>query len=137
MTIQYNNTHRVNDMTDVVTQAGASANLLIYSGSQPSSCASSATGTLLATIPCANPIGSVGSTGSSAGVLTFNTSGMTVSSGVVAGTAGYWRLVNGSTVIAQGSVGVSGSDINFSAGATFTSGQTISITGLTITAAGA
>ena len=133
MTIQYSTTHRTNVVTDVVTQAGATAYLLFYSGAAPGSCASAPTGTLLASLPCSNPIGSVAS-----GVLTFST--ITSANTTSAGTAGYWRLctsIAGSTVIAQGSVNTAGADINFSGGVVWTLSENISISSLSITAAGA
>jgi hypothetical protein len=134
MTIQYDATHRANNMGDLVSRAGATAFILLYSAAA-ANCAAAASGTLLASIPCNNPIGTVAS-----GVLTFNVSGMSVSSGVVAGTAVQWRLCTssgGTTCIAQGDVGTTGASIDFAGGPTFAAGQTVQITGLTITAAGA
>ena len=132
MTIQYNATHRNNDMTDIVTQAGTTAYLLIYSGSVPANCAASATGTLLASLPMSNPIGTT-----SSGVLTM--SAITSEAASATGTAGYWRICTssaGTTCVAQGTVGTSGADLNFPS-TSFTSGETISISSFTITANGA
>jgi hypothetical protein len=82
-----------------------------------------------------NPIGTV-----SSGVLTM--SAITSEATGNAGTAGYWRICTssaGTTVIAQGTVAVSGGDLNFAGGVAWTSGETIAITGssFTITANGA
>ncbi len=134
MTIQYSTTHRTNNVTDISTQASTAAYLLIYSGSAPANCGTAASGTLLASLPCANPVGSV-----SGGVLTFTSAAMTATAAAT-GTAGYWRLCTssaGTTVVAQGTVGSSGADLNFAAGTSFTSGETISISSFTITANGA
>lgn len=129
--IQYSTTHRTNAMTDTVTLLGSGSDLLIYTGSQPSTCATSATGTLLVTLPNSSTFGTV-----SSGVLTANA--ISSAAAGAAGTAGYWRLVtSGGTCIAQGSVGVSGSDLNFAAGVAFTMGETISVSSFTITATGA
>lgn len=133
MTIQYSTTHRTNNVTDISTQAGATAFLLIYTGAAPANCGTAASGTLLASLPCSNPIGSV-----TTGVLTF--SAITSAAAAATGTAGYWRLCTssaGTTVIAQGTVAVSGGDLNFSGGVSFTSGETISVSSFTITANGA
>lgn len=96
--LQYSTTHRNNDMGDIVTQAGATSYLLIYSGSPPANCAAGATGTLLASLPCSSTFGTVTS-----GVLTANT--ITAASASAGGTAGYWRLCTssaGTTCVAQG-----------------------------------
>jgi hypothetical protein len=133
MTIQYSVTHQSNNMSDIVTQAGATAALLIFSGAPPAHCSVAQTGTLLATLPCSATLGSV-----AAGVLTFNA--ITAEAASANGTAGYWRLCTssaGTTVIAQGTVGVSGADLNFNGGVTFTAGETISVSSFTITANGA
>jgi hypothetical protein len=131
--IQYSTTHRTNNVTDIVTQAGATAFLLIYTGAQPATCATAASGTLLVSMPMSATIGTVTS-----GVLTMNA--ITATATASAGTAGYWRITTtsaGTTVIAQGAVAVSSSDLNFAGGIIWTLGETISITSFTITANGA
>jgi hypothetical protein len=98
MTIQYSTPHRSANMTDIVTQAGGTSFLLIYTGAPPSNCAAAATGTLLASLPCSGTFASVAS-----GVLTANA--ITSASAVANGTAGYWRLCTssaGTTCVAQG-----------------------------------
>jgi hypothetical protein len=133
MAIQYSTTHRTNNVGDISTQAGATGFLLIYTGAQPATCATAASGTLLATLTMSNPIGSA-----SAGVLTM--SAITSAATGNAGTAGYWRICTssaGTTVIAQGSVAVSGADLNFAGGIIWTLGETIGVTSFTITATGA
>lgn len=133
MAIQYSTTHRTNNVTDIVTQLSTTAYLLIYTGSVPATCATAASGTLLVSLPCSSTAGTV-----SSGVLTMNA--ITATNTVTSGTAGYWRLCTssaGTTVIAQGTVGTSGADLNFAGGVAWTSGETISITSWTITANGA
>lgn len=98
--LQYSATHRTNNMTDLVTQAGATAYLLVYSGAAPANCAAAATGTLLASLPCSATFGTV-----TTGVLTANA--ITSAAAAASGTAGYWRLCTssaGTTVVAQGNV---------------------------------
>jgi hypothetical protein len=133
MAIQYSTTHRTNNMTDLVTDLGASGYLLLYSGSAPANCGTAASGTLLASLPLSATAGTV-----SSGVLTMGA--ITSAAAAATGTAGYWRLCTssaGTTVVAQGSVGTSGADLNFAGGVSFTSGETISVTSFTITATGA
>lgn len=133
MAIQYSATHRTNNVADISTQASTTANLLIYTGAQPATCATAASGTLLVTLPMSNPIGTTTS-----GVLTM--SAITSANTASAGTAGYWRICTssaGTTVIAQGACAVSGSDLNFAGGIIWTLGETIGVTSFTITANGA
>lgn len=133
MAIQYSVTHQTNNVTDIVTLASTTAYLLIYSGGAPAHCGTAASGTLLASLPMSNPIGTVTS-----GVLTM--SAITAAATGNAGTAGYWRICTssaGTTVIAQGTCGTSGADLNFAGGIIWTSGETIGITSFTITANGA
>ena len=133
MAIQYSVSHQTNNVTDIVTLASTAAYLLIYSGSPPAHCGTAASGTLLASLPMSNPIGTV-----TTGVLTM--SAITAAATGNAGTAGYWRICTssaGTTVIAQGTVAVSAADLNFAGGIIWTLGETIGITSFTITANGA
>ena len=132
MAIQYSVTHQTNNVTDIVTLASTTAYLLIYTGAQPAHCSTAASGTLLASLPMSNPIGTV-----TTGVLTM--SAITSEATSSAGTAGYWRICtasNGTTPIAQGACAVSASDLNFAGGIIWTLGETIGITSFTITANG-
>lgn len=133
MTIQYSATHRNNNVADITTQAGSTAYLLIYTGAQPANCATADTGTLLASLPLSNPIAPAPSNG----VLTL--SAVTSAAAAASGTAGHWRICTssaGTTCVAQGSVGTSGADLNFPS-TSFTAGETISVSSMTITANGA
>lgn len=134
MAIQYSATHRNANMAEITTELGATAFLLLYTGAAPATCATVASGTLLASLPCSNPFGAA----PSGGVLTA--SAITSAAAAAGGTAGYWRLCTssaGTTVVAQGTVGVSGADLNFAGGVVFTSGETIAVSSFTITATGA
>lgn len=139
-TPQYTTTHRSAAMTDLVTAIGGTGFLMILSGAQPASVATVDAGTVLVVMALSATPGTV-----SAGVLTFNA--ITATAASATGTAGHWLIctsnvtatcvaVTSSTRIAQGSVGTSGSDINFATVA-FTSGTTITVSSLTITENGA
>lgn len=133
MTIQYSVTQQTDNVGNIATLAGTTAYLLIYSGSAPAHCSTAASGTLLASLPMSNPIGTATS-----GVLTM--SAITSEATGAAGTAGYWRICTssaGTTVVAQGTVAVSGGDLNFAGGIVWTLGETIGITSFTVTANGA
>lgn len=121
MGISYSVTHQTNDVTDIVTLAGATAFLILYTGAPPANADAAPGGTVLAALPCANPIGTV-----SNGVLTL--SSITSSAAVASGTVGCWRLctdASGATAIAQGTAGISGADLNFPAGTAFNAGSLI------------
>lgn len=131
--IQYSVTQQTANVTSIVSLAGGTAYLLIYSGSAPAHCSTTASGTLLVSLPMSATIGTV-----TAGVLTM--SAITTTNAANSGTAGYWRIATsaaGTTVVAQGTVGTSGADLNISPGVVWTSGQSVAITSFTITANGA
>jgi hypothetical protein len=96
--LQYSATHRNNNMADISTDLGATSYLLVYTGAVPATCATAASGTLLASLPCSATFGTA-----SAGVLTANA--ITTAAAAAGGTAGYWRLCTtsgGTTVVVQG-----------------------------------
>ncbi len=66
MAIQYSTTHRTNSMTQLNTDIGPNAQIIIYTGSMPANVGTAATGTLL--VQFAGNAGGFGS--ASAGVLT-------------------------------------------------------------------
>lgn len=101
----------------------------IYSGSQPATPETAASGTLLAELRFnATAFGSADS-----GVITAN-SITSDSSADATGTAGYYRALksDGTTALWDGSVGTSGSDLNLNSTA-IQSGAAVSITSLTYT----
>lgn len=138
---QYTSTHRSSAMTDLVSAIGGTGFLMILTGAQPASVATVDSGTILVVMPLSATPGTV-----SAGVLTFNAITSTAASAT--GTAAHFLVcttssttncvaVSSTTRIIQGSVGTSGSDLNFAGGVSFTSGETISVSSMTITANGA
>jgi hypothetical protein len=132
MALQYTTTHRSNAMSDLVSALGSTSYLLIYTGSPPSNVATADGGTLLASLPCSSPFGTV-----SSGVLTANS--ITSATAAATGTAGHWRLCTssaGTTCIVQGLCGTSGSDLNLSS-TSISTGQTVSVSSFQITAFGA
>jgi hypothetical protein len=103
--------------------------LRIYSGAQPATPETAASGILLAELR----FGATAFGAASAGVITANT--ITADSGADAtGTAGYFRTLksDGTTAVYDGSVGTSGSDLNLNSTA-IQSGAEVSITSLTVT----
>ena len=120
------------DSNETVT--GASPKLRIYTGSKPANCAASATGTLLAEITCPSDWMAAASGGSKvlAGSWTVAAS--------AAGTAGYYRLYDsaGTNCDEQGSITATGGGGDMTLDNTsIASGQTVTITGKTLTAGGA
>lgn len=140
-TPQYTSTHRTNAMTDIVTAIGGTGFLMILTGAQPATVATVDAGTELVNLPLSATAGTV-----SAGVLTFNA--ITSTAAIATGTAAHFLVcttsnvancvaVSSTTRIMQGAVAVSSSDLNFAGGVSFTSGETIAISSLTVTANGA
>ncbi len=138
-TVQYTVGHRNNAMSDLVTAIGSTGYLMIVSGTEPANVATADTGTVLASLPIAATAGTV-----SGGVLTFGA--FTSEAAVATGTATHFLIcttsstanctaASSTTRIIQGTVGTSGADINFPS-TSITSGETISVTSYTITAAG-
>lgn len=100
--------------TALATAVGSGASIRIYSGSKPATPETTATGTLLATVPI------TGSFTASGGSITAADPGSVTPS--ASGTAGYFRLLTtGSTAILDGTVGTSGADMNLSSTAISTS----------------
>jgi hypothetical protein len=131
MSLQFDTTLRNTWLAALTTALGATATLVIYSGSAPASCAASATGTLLATETLSNPAFPAPSAGA------MSLSGVPLSVNAAAtGTAGYFRLLDGSSVChCQGVVGTSGADMNFNT-VSFVSGAPVIVTSFTLTAPG-
>ena len=101
----------------------------IYSGSQPATPATTASGTLLVSIPFNNP--SFGSPAS--GVATMVTSTAVSATVATSGTAGWFRVVDrAGAAVFDGSVALSGADMNFD-NTSFVSGGTATISSMTVT----
>jgi hypothetical protein len=99
----------------------------VYSGSQPAE-DGAVTGTLLATLTFAASAFAASSGGTA--VANAIASAVAASSG----TAGYFALVksDATTVVATGTVGTAGADLNFSS-VSFSAGATVSCSSFTIT----
>lgn len=139
--LQYSTAQRSANMTALVGQIAGTGVLVILTGAQPANVQTVDSGTVLAVLPLSATAGTVTS-----GVLTFNA--ITSATASASGTAAHFLIcttsvtancvaVSSTTRVIQGSVGTSGSDINFASGVAFTSGETIGVTSFTITANGA
>ena len=119
-----------NAVTALVT---ASSNLTIYSGTMPADANASLSGnTVLAVLPLTTP---TAFTAAAAGVATANAITQD-SSADNAGTASFFRiLAGGSTVVMQGSVGTSASDLVLNSTA-ISAGAAVSVSSFTYTQAG-
>jgi hypothetical protein len=103
----------------------------VYTGSQPA-LNGSVTGTLLATLTFSST--AFASSTASGGTVTATANSITSGTAGNTGTAGYFALLksDGSTVVATGSVGTSGADLNFNS-LSISSGATVSCSSFTIT----
>ena len=118
-----------NAIVDLIDAGSAGGTLKVYTGTQPTNPATALSGnTLLATLTFnTTAFGASASGVSTAASITDDTN-----SG--AGTAAWFRIADSNGLaIADGSVGTSGADLNFSGGVTFVSGGTVSISSLTVT----
>jgi len=128
MALAYDVSIRNAQLDAITTRAGASALLRIYDGSRP------ATGgtvtTKLAELTC----NATFAPAASGGVLTLNAI-TTDASADATGTATWFRIVksDGTTFVMDGSVGTSGSDLNFNS-VSFTLAGSVAVSSFTITA---
>jgi hypothetical protein len=113
-------------MQAVADRAGDAPVLRIYSGSQPSSADASATGTWLADVTCGTPF----EASIDDGVLTATA--IEDATVAVTGTAGYFRIWQGGTIVCDGTVGTSDADLILD-DVDLVAGGTISISSLTLT----
>ena len=130
MAISYSTTvrsSRVTAVKDAIDGGSGAGTIKVYSGSVPANVgASLGAATLLATLTCSDPCGTV-----SNGVLTFSTV-TDDSSGDASGTPTFARVADSSaTNVLQCTAGVGSGDLNF--GAAIVSGQPVSITSFVIT----
>lgn len=116
----------------IATKLGASAVLNIYSGSQPASPDTAVSGqVLLASLTC----NATFAPAASGGVLTLNSiANGTGTAGAGGGTTATWyRLTtSGGTAHIDGTVGISGADLNLN-NTNIATGQTVSVTSSTYT----
>ncbi|MEI8370994.1 MAG: hypothetical protein WCJ31_21420 [Planctomycetia bacterium] len=133
MTLGMNSTLRSARMTAVLTDLDKNASagkIEFYSGTRPATGAGIGAAVLLGTCTLSKPCGTV-----TTGVLTFSaiTNG-TGTAGADGGTVSTWcRFTDGAGVfVLDGSVGTSGADVNLNS-TTIATGQTITVTGGTLT----
>lgn len=106
--------------------AGAGpATIKIYTGSQPATADTAASGTLLVTFTCADPAWSA----ASGGVKTLDADPDLSAAAVATGTAGYARMADSTgTTVFDGSVTATGGGGDFTMNTTsITSGQTVTL----------
>lgn len=115
-------------------EAGTSAKLQIWTGTQPADCATTDSGTKLVEMTLPSDWMNAAASGQKTMLGTWS------STGLAAGTAGYFRIKpsspTGTNAICQGTVGTSGTDMtldNVSIGV----GQTVTINSFTLTDANA
>jgi hypothetical protein len=135
MALNYSTTLRNNQLDQVEATVGASAKLYIYQGTKPTSCADSdGANTLLATLDLPSDWMAAASSGSKAKAGTWQ------GTGGAAGTAGYFRIRDsgGTTCHLQGSITATadGGDMTLD-NTSIASGQTITVTGFTLSAGNA
>lgn len=130
--------------SDAATEAAVNAvtalldggSIVIYTGSQPAGADSTLTGTLLVTLTLSATAFAAATAAGTAGSRVVTAAANTIASGtaVATGTAGYFALLksDGTTVVAMGSVGISGADMNLSS-TSITTGDTVSISAGSIT----
>lgn len=138
MSVQMSTTLRNALLDQLATTFGASPHIEIWSGSMPANCAAASSGTKLAKFSLAATF----SDAAASGVKNIcKTTSLPVSTtGLAAGTAGYYRIFanDDSTCHEQGTMSASGGggDLTID-NTTIAVGQTVQITGFTKTAAGA
>lgn len=130
MALQYSVAVNNARLDSVETTIGTTAHLKIYSGSVPATCATAASGTLLADLTLPSDWMSAAASGVKAKTGTWS------GTGAAAGTAGYFRITDsaGTTVGLQGTAGASGTDMILD-NAVLASGQAISVSTFSLTAA--
>lgn len=130
MALGYSTALRNAQLDEITTAIGSNGLLRIYDGSRP------ATGGTATTLLAELALSATAAGSASSGVLTFSAI-TNDSSANATGTATWFRITtSGGTHVIDGSVGTSGSDLNFNT-TSFVSGAVISVTSLTITAGNA
>jgi hypothetical protein len=125
--LKYSNGTRNAQQQGLITYAGTGSIIRLYDGSQPANANTAiSTQTLLVSLTIAGGFGT-----DSNGTITLGA--VTSGTAAASGTASFFRIVksDGTTVVMDGSVGTSGSDLNLNT-TTVASAQTVSITAGTI-----
>jgi hypothetical protein len=125
--LKYSNGTRNAQQQGLITYAGTGSIIRLYDGIQPTNANTAiSTQTLLVSLTIAGGFGT-----DSNGTITLGA--VTSGTAAASGTASFFRIVksDGTTVVMDGSVGTSGSDLNLNT-TTIASSQTVSITAGTI-----
>lgn len=130
MALQYSVAVNNARLDAVESTAGATAKLRIYTGAAPANCAAAATGTLLVDMTLPADWMAAASSGSKA------KSGTWSGTGVAAGTAGYFRIVDnaGTTAHIQGTCGIGTGDLQLD-NTSIAISQTVTVNTFTLNAA--
>lgn len=122
MAIQHSVTLRNNRIGQIETTLGVSPLLRLYSGSPPADCATTASGTLIATLTLPSDFLGAASAGS------VSKAGTWTGTASAAATAGYYRMLDsgGTTTHEQGTVGLGSGDLSLDNNV-ISNGQTITI----------
>ena len=130
MALQYSVAVNNARLDAVETTIGATAKLRIYTGAAPANCAAAATGTLLVDMTLPADWMAAASSGSKA------KSGTWSGTGVAAGTAGYFRIVDnaGTTTHVQGTCGIGTGDLQLD-NTNIAISQTVTVNTFTLNAA--
>jgi hypothetical protein len=135
MAIQLSTAVRNARLDAIETTVGVSAKLQIWSGSMPANCAAAATGTKL----LEDTLASDWAAAAASGAKSFNNTPI-AGTGLAAGTAGYFRLVDsaGTTCHMQGTITATGGGGDMTIDNTsIANGQAVNVTGFTLTDANA
>lgn len=129
MAIQLSVAARNGRLDAIETEGGTSAILKIRTGAQPADCATADSGTVLATLNLPSDYLAAAASGAKAKSGTWNDTSADAS-----GTAAHFRLYksDGTTCFLQGSVGQGSGDLSLD-NTTIVAGQTVTITGFTLT----
>jgi hypothetical protein len=129
MALQFSTTVRDGRINSIPTTVGTSPILKIRTGSAPATCATSATGTVVATLTLPSTWLAASSSGTAAKSGTWQDL-----SADATGTAGWWELLDsgGTTRHIQGTVGIGSGDLQVD-NTSFATGQAFSITSFSIT----
>ena len=130
MALQYSVAVNNARLDAVETATGATAKLRIYTGAAPANCAAAATGTLLVDMTLPADWMAAASSGSKAKAGTWS------GTGVAAGTAGYFRIVDnaGTTAHIQGTCGIGTGDLQLD-NTNIAISQTVTVNTFTLNAA--
>jgi hypothetical protein len=125
--LKYSNGTRDAQQTGLITYAGSGSIIRLYDGTQPANANTAiSTQTLLVSLTISGVFGT-----DSNGTITLGS--VTNGTAVASSTATFFRIVksDGTTVVMDGSVGLSGADLNLNT-TTISSSQVVSITAGTI-----